>query len=76
LLELLQQGEWEQLDSLESVLLPALEAARTPAQGSQPGRQQIEQVLGKLELTIKACLIRKQQIAPLVNALTKTQAKP
>lgn len=73
---MLQQGEWEQLDSLESVLLPALEAARTPAPGNQPGRQQIEQLLRKLELTIQACSNRKEQIAPLVEALSVTERSP
>ena len=78
LLDMLQQGNWDDLSGLESKLIPALDAVRSsPAFGEgKISRPKIEQLLSKLELAIKECSIRKEQIAPLVNALytSKNQA--
>lgn len=76
LLHMLNNGEWEQLPELESTLLGALNAANKPQPSTGMTRQRLENMQKKLTQAIDACVIRKEQIAPLVNALTKPQAKP
>lgn len=76
LLSVLNHGEWDDLPYLEKTLLVALEAAGRPSGSVQPSREQLQVTLAKLAQAIEACNIRKEQIAPLVNALTKPQAKP
>jgi len=76
LLSMLNNGEWEHLPELEIDLLGALEVAGKPPASVRYSREQLESTLAKLAQAIEACNTRKQQIAPLVNALTKTQAKP
>ncbi len=72
---MLRQGNWDDLSGLESKLIPALDAVRSsPAFGEgKISRTKIEQLLSKLELAIKECSIRKEQIAPFVNALSATK---
>lgn len=72
LLDMLKQGNWDELSDLEAALVPALNAVRTPGllHEKNINRKQVEELLTKLELAIKACSVRKEQIAPLVNALS------
>jgi len=78
MLSLFKDGAWESLPDLEESLTPALFVLQQqfPASELKKNREQIELLLEKLALATETCKTRKQQIAPLVNALTKTQAKP
>lgn len=76
LLSMLNHGEWDDLPELEKTLLVALEVAGRPSGSMPPSREQLQGTLAKLAQAIEACNIRKEQIAPLVNALTKPQTKP
>lgn len=73
LLTLLESGNWEQLPEIEAGLLNALNTACTPDCVTE--RAQTEALLGKLEKAIAACSLRKEQIAPLVDALA-SKKKP
>ncbi|RKT50429.1 hypothetical protein DFR40_2988 [Azonexus fungiphilus] len=70
LLATLEHGDWDRLPDLEPSLLQALTAARSSSDAAQ--RKQIEALLQKLGRAIAACTQRKEQIAPLVNALATT----
>lgn len=59
------------MDDFAECLLPALEAVCKPTRlsASATDRKQIEQVLLLLDSAIAQCSTRKDQIAPLINAL-------
>jgi len=76
LMSMLNNGEWESLPELEPALLAVLSAANRPLPSENITRQRLEILQAKLTQAIEACKTRKQQIAPLVNALAKPQAKP
>jgi hypothetical protein len=76
LLAMFEQGNWEDIPNIENTLINALESVRQPQAGKVNDPGEIRYLLNKLGKAIDACSTRKQQIAPLVNALTKTQAKP
>lgn len=76
LMSLLNNGEWESLPELEPALLGALTAANRPLPPGTVTRQRLEILQAKLTQAIEACLTRKEQIAPLVNALSKPKIQP
>jgi len=72
LLDLAEQGDWDGLSDLAHDLLPALEAARSPANSPASKAvegKQIEQLLPMLQTAIEHCSTRREQILPLINAL-------
>jgi hypothetical protein len=76
LMSMLNNGEWERLPDLEPALLGALTAANRPLPSGSVTRQQLESLQVKLTQAIEACITRKEQIAPLVNALSKPKIQP
>jgi len=82
LISLAEQGEWESLEDISDSFLTALETVNATnflAQGASGKIQSsIQHTLSLLQLAAQQCLVRKEQITPLLNALTrnKLQAKP
>lgn len=76
LMSMLNNGEWESLPDLEPALLGALNAANGPLPSGSITRQRLEAMQDKLTRAIEACMTRKKQIAPLVNALSKPKIQP
>jgi len=76
LMSMLNNGEWESLPDLEPALLGALNAANAPLPSGSITRQRLEAMQDKLTRAIEACMTRKEQIAPLVNALSKPKIQP
>lgn len=76
LMSLLNNGEWERLPDLEPALLGALAAANGPLPAGSTTRLRLETLQGKLTKAIEACITRKEQIAPLVNALSTPKIQP
>ena len=76
LMSMLSNGEWESLPDLEPALLGALNAANGPLPSGSITRQRLEAMQDKLTRAIEACMTRKEQIAPLVNALSKPKIQP
>ena len=76
LMSLLNNGEWESLPELEPALLGALTAANHPLPSGSVTRQRLEAMQDKLTQAIEACITRKEQIAPLVSALSKPKIQP
>ncbi|NHC07252.1 hypothetical protein [Azonexus fungiphilus] len=70
LLETLAQGKWEEIPDQEERLMNALAAACQPELKLE--RKSTETLIKKLDDAIAACTQRKEQIAPLVNALATT----
>lgn len=77
LLVMLKTGQWDELGDLESTLLPALlnVAASGKLTINQVDRNELQQLLQKLEFTIAECNARKEQISPLLNTLSNIKAK-
>jgi len=76
LIDAAEKGEWEGIDELALRLKHALDAVHSPNQSMETQkakREKIEQVLGLIESAISHCAIRKDQIAPLVNAFITNQ---
>ena len=67
-----EQGEWDKISDFSGHLLPALEAVRSldpSAQNTPQQADQIRKTLTLLQAAIAQCAERKEQIAPLINAL-------
>jgi len=79
LISVAEKGDWENVDDFSERLLNALNIASAPDFLSRCQSRDIESVQATLTLlqqAIQQCSLRKEQISPLVKALTKPQAKP
>jgi hypothetical protein len=75
----LERGDWDKISDFSGQLLPALEAVSTPdylAQNTSQYSEKIRHTLTLLQAAIVLCSERKEQISPLINALTPAKATP
>lgn len=74
---MLRQGDWDLLPEMESSLLPALDAVQRTKQppGLVGAATEIIALQKKLEEAIHECQERKNQIAPLLDSLSRIREK-
>jgi hypothetical protein len=74
-----EKGEWEKVDGLHRELLLAMEAiwSSEPHYLTKAGNtEQVERALQLLHSAVSLCSERKDQIASLINAFTKSIDAP
>jgi hypothetical protein len=72
LLLIAERGDWDNIGDFSDHLLLALEAVSKPNFLMEAGisdKRRIELTIVQLQVAIDCCVTRKEQIAPLVNAL-------
>lgn len=71
-----ESGDWDGLAPLAEKLIPALQAIRASGPAKANDAPAIRQLLVKLQTAIDRCTERKEQIAPLLDALSpKTSSR-
>lgn len=77
LLLAINQGDWDRVCEKPELFLHTIEAAQNPdflSAINSDDLDKIRQILTMLESAIEQCSVRKEQIAPLVKALTPAKA--
>lgn len=70
LIDSAERGDWNELDQIASLLIPALDVMDQAAPAQPADAQAIRQLLLKLQTAIDRCTERKAQIGPLLDALS------
>lgn len=71
LLEMLRLGRWEEIPDIDEQLMAALLIARQQTDLKPAEANTVRQLIEKIQLTEKECLLRQAQIAPLIEAFSK-----
>jgi hypothetical protein len=71
-----EKGEWEKLDKQHKGLILILEAACSSDCDLFINAAKVERILKLLSSAIQHCVVRKDQIAPLINSFAKSIDAP